>query len=104
MLTNTGNYAVVVSNPFGSVMSAVAAVTVVQPSLGMSPGGGNGLTAGGFNLQLSVPSGHTYVIFASTDLQNWTPILTNVAASASVAISDSSATNFTQRYYRAIVQ
>ena len=42
------------------------------------------------------------VIFASTDLANWQPILTNPPATGSVLFLDAAATNLPQRFYRAL--
>ena len=62
------------------------------------------MTPNGFTFQLSVPVGHTYVILTTTNLQDWTPILTNVALSGGVAFTDTSATNNRMRFYRAMAQ
>jgi len=44
--------------------------------------------------------GYTNIVEASTDLVNWAPISTNVASTDDLVITDSTATNFTQRFYR----
>jgi VCBS repeat-containing protein len=62
------------------------------------------MTADGFAFQLSMPAGRTYVILASTNNQDWTPISTNVALTASVVFTDTTATNYSMRFYRAMVQ
>jgi hypothetical protein len=101
---NTGSYTVVVANPWGSVTSAVATLAVTNPNITLSPSGGRGMTSSGFAFQCSVPVGCTYVILASTNLQDWTPISTNVALTGSVVLTDSGATNSSRRFYRAMVQ
>jgi hypothetical protein len=101
-----GNYALVVTNSFGSITSSVATLTLSMPSISLSTVGsaGLGLSAKGFGFQFSVPVGSTYVILASTDLHNWTPISTNIALSASVAFTDSGASNYPGRFYRVMAQ
>ena len=90
----------VVANSWGSVTSAEATLTVIPPSFGSA-----GMTPHGFTLQLSVPAGQTYVILASTNLQDWTPIYTNVSAlTGSIVFTDPAATNCDKRFYRAMVQ
>jgi len=51
-----------------------------------------------------VIAGSTYVILASTDLANWTPIATNVANTGTVVFTDTSSSNYPVRFYRAMVQ
>jgi hypothetical protein len=99
-----GNYTVVVTNSAGSIASG-AALAVTNPVITLSAtgGAGMGMTSSGFGFQLSVPLGCTYIIQASTDLQSWTPIATNLATSASMEITDSTATNLNERFYRAVV-
>jgi hypothetical protein len=100
-----GSFKVVVSNAFGSIASTVATLTVTNPVITLSTSGGLGMSkgSGGFTFQLSVPIGVTYVVQASTDLLHWTPIYTNIAASASVAITDASALDFQKRFYRVML-
>jgi hypothetical protein len=104
-LTDTGGYSVVVTNIAGSVTSAVATLTFTNPSPVITCVlDGAGMTPNGFTFQASVPVGHTYIVFASADLQTWTPIATNVAASASVTFTDPAASNNPQQFYRVLVQ
>jgi hypothetical protein len=77
---------------------AAIAVSLVASEAGM------GMTANGFTFGLSGPSGSTFVIEASTDLQNWTPISTNTAPTGKVSCTDTAATNLPFRYYRAKIQ
>jgi hypothetical protein len=97
--TDAGGYTVVITNFAGSVTSAVATLTVIAPSLYAAA-----MTSNGFIFQLSVPVGHTYVILASTNLQDWTPLSTNVALTASAVFTDAAATNCDRRFYRVMVQ
>jgi hypothetical protein len=49
------------------------------------------------------PTGLTYVVQASSNLVNWTPILTNVPASTPFSLSDSNSSSLARRFYRAIL-
>jgi hypothetical protein len=102
--TQSGDYTVVVANTAASATSAVASLAVAPPKVTLSLGDGGGMAPSGFTFQLSVPAGRTYFIFASTDLLAWTPIATNVAATASVAFTDAGAANQVHRFYRIVVQ
>jgi hypothetical protein len=62
-----------------------------------------GMTSTGFTFKFSVPTGQTYIVLASSDLLNWAPVYTNIAASATVAVTDASASDFKKRYYRVIL-
>lgn len=99
-----GSYTVVVTNAVGSVTSVVANLTVTLPRVTLSLNPGAGMSSNGFAFQLSVPAGLTYVIQASTDLRAWTPIATNVATSGTVVFTDTAASNYRQRFYRAELQ
>ena len=101
--TQAGKYKVVVTNTAGWVTSAVATLTVTNPVVTLSPFGGGGRISNGFALQFSVPVGLTCVIQASTDLQTWTPVATNVVATGSVLFTDTVATNYHSRFYRVVV-
>jgi hypothetical protein len=84
------------------VTSAVATLTVIPPT---SPRFGSaGMTPNGFSFQLSVPMGCTYVVLATTNLRDWTPISTNVALTSSVVLTDTPATTSGARFYRAVVR
>jgi hypothetical protein len=100
-----GNYRVLVTNPGGAITSSVATLTVTAPATAsaivLAPSGTAAMTPNGFAFHLSVTSGSTYVIEASSDLHDWIPIATNVAASSSVVFTDTSASNYGSRWYRA---
>jgi hypothetical protein len=60
------------------------------------------MTATGFQLQVDGAAGVTpVVIYASTNMTDWTPIFTNPPVAGSLPFLDSSATGFSQRFYRA---
>lgn len=98
-----GDYTVALQNSWGAVTSSVATVTVTNPPSSLAVPGGTGTAAQGFSFQLSLPAGSTYVILASTDCVNWTPILTNTAPTGTVTCIDPWATNYPVRFYRALV-
>jgi hypothetical protein len=102
--SQSGDYTVVVANTVASTTSAVASLAVTPAKVALSLGDGAGMAPNGFTFQLSVPLGSTYVIFASTDLLAWTPIATNVAATASVAFTDVVAASQLHRFYRIAAQ
>jgi hypothetical protein len=101
--TDAGSYTVLVTNIAGSITSAVATVTVTDPVITLSLSDGAGMTPNGFTFQFSVPAGLTYVILASTNCQDWTPIFTNVAVTGSADFTDTAATNYNTRLYRLMV-
>jgi hypothetical protein len=103
--SDAGGYAAVVTNLAGSVTSVVATLTVSNSPCTTPPRfGAAAMTVDGFTLQLWVSTGCTYVITASTNLLEWTPVSTNAALSESLEFKDSTATNFRARFYRAAVQ
>jgi VCBS repeat-containing protein len=88
----------------GSLTSAVATVSLTildNTPLSFSSAG---MTAAGFELQLSGPTGSTYVILASTNMLDWTPIFTNSALTGSVVFTDTDAINNPVRFYRAVAR
>jgi hypothetical protein len=97
-----GSYSVLVTNLAGSVTSAAATLTVTDPSLTLSIPNGAGMASGGFTFQLSVAGGSTCVIWASPDLQTWTPIATNAVTNGSIVFTDTAAAGYATRYYRAV--
>jgi len=104
-ITYSGNYWVVVKNTSGSVQSSNAFVVVVLPTVtNILNVTSSGLSAGGFNLHLSGPAGSNYVIYASSNMVNWTPISTNPSPSGTVDFTDADATNHAFRYYRGLIR
>jgi hypothetical protein len=97
---NAGNYTVVITNSVGATTSLVATLTVTNPAPSLSVAGGGGITPQGFVFQTPLPPGVTYVVLASTNLVDWSPIMTDVAASPVTTIIDTQAVNFQRRFYR----
>ncbi|HTL54975.1 MAG TPA: hypothetical protein VL361_04815 [Candidatus Limnocylindrales bacterium] len=63
-----------------------------------------GFSNGQFYFTLAGPAGSNAVIFASTNLQTWGPLVTNPLTGGSLNFTDTLATNFTKRFYRALLQ
>jgi hypothetical protein len=63
-----------------------------------------GQGATGFELRLTGSPGATYLLEASSDFQNWTPISTNAAPTGTIEFTDSDAASFEQRFYRAVTK
>ena len=57
-----------------------------------------------FRLTLTGPAGSNAVISASTNLQTWVPLLTNTLTGGSLNFTDTLATNYLRRFYRANLQ
>lgn len=103
---NAGDYTVDVFVPGLTVSSGIATLVVTNPliNLAASGGGSLGLTPSGFSFQMAVPVGCTYVVEATSDAVNWSPIATNYASVASVVFTDAAAVNHGSRFYRVRVQ
>jgi alpha-L-rhamnosidase len=73
------------------------------PSYQIYPGSANlQMTAGGFGMQISALNAtNQVVIYASTNLLNWLPIFTNPTFIGTLPFTDSAATNFPARFYKA---
>ncbi len=76
-------------------------ITAVPTPLFITANAAFGFTNGVFGFDLSGPSGASVVIQASTDLQTWIPLQTNLLGSGPLYFSDSQSTTNTQRFYRA---
>jgi hypothetical protein len=60
-----------------------------------------GFTNGVFGFNVSGPVGASVIIQASTDLQTWIPLQTNLLGSGPLYFSDAQAPTNVQRFYRA---
>ena len=63
-----------------------------------------GMTTNGFKLKLSGPSPADYIVFASDGLSNWVPIWTNSVVDGSTTFTDRTASNWPNRFYKAVAQ
>ena len=104
---NAGSYSVVVSSPYGSVTSAVAALTVTIPTTAPQIVAGDGycgFLTNQFGFNLSGAFGQTIVVDGSADLVHWTPLFTNTCGDGNpFYFCDPRWTNFAWRFYRARV-
>jgi len=95
-----GSYTVSVTGSGATVTSPPATLSVTNPIVILQPGGGGGMTATGFNMQISVPVGVTYLVLASTNARDWVSISTNISVNATTLFTDRAALNFSSRHYR----
>jgi hypothetical protein len=79
--------------------SAIAAF-VVQPVHFTSEGFSNSA----FRLSFVGTTGSNYILEASTNFINWTPLSTNQATTNVFDVFDPQATNFPHRFYRILLQ
>ena len=62
------------------------------------------LSAGKFTMQINGSVGPQYVLQASTNLINWTSILSNTPGSTPFTAIDTNAVSFNRRFYRILLQ
>jgi hypothetical protein len=102
-VSQSGNYSVVVTNAYGNITNN--ATLAVQPFVFNTGSTNLMFTTNGLQLQLNgIFAANSVILYASTDLISWLPILTNPPATGSVLFLDSDATNWPQRFYRATEQ
>ena len=96
-----GSYRVRVSNPLGVVKSEYADLVPASP-----PRLASCVATGteGATLRIQGAPYQMYVVECSTDLSHWTPLATNLMATNLWEYLDRSATNFSRRFYRAVVR
>jgi len=70
-----------------------------QPQI-LGPGYGLGVQNNGFNFTTSWATNTVVVVEASTNLQDWMPVSTNALANGTNFYTDSTWTNYPQRFYR----
>jgi uncharacterized repeat protein (TIGR03806 family) len=80
---------------------APTALFLIKP-LQVIPQSSSFLPNGEFQLQIGAVQGSNYVLQASTNLINWTPVSTNLAGSNLFYMIDSNAANFPDRFYRVL--
>jgi hypothetical protein len=66
--------------------------------------GSFGFTSNQFLLLLTGPAGSNAVISVSTNLQTWVPLMTNPLTGGTLTFTDTLATNYIYRFYRATLQ
>jgi hypothetical protein len=85
----------------GTNVSAYAALAYLPGSLAIITNAAFGVTNGLFGFSVSGPSGASVIIQASTDLQTWIPLETNLLGSGPLYFSDPQSPANVQRFYRA---
>jgi len=102
---NNGSYSMTASNAVGSVTSDSVSVSVLGTIAPLTLSVTSNSPAIGFGFQVSGPEGSNFVVEASSDLNNWTPIFTNKAPpGGTVSYTDPAAANYPSRFYRARFQ
>ncbi len=96
---DAGTYDVLVSNPAGLAASAAATLTVGLPAVQFL--GATVLTNGQVQLLFSGLPGQSYLIHASTNLVNWTPVSVLAVSNGPLPFIDPEAPNYLARFYRA---
>jgi len=81
---------------------ATSALFIVEPPIFFTSGGF--LINGEFQLGFSGVTGQSYVLEATTNFMDWTPLSTNVAPTNLFNLFDPGASNFPYRFYRVIGQ
>jgi len=79
---------------------AASALFLVQPVRFSSSSFSNGV----LQLQFIGAAGSNYVLQASTNLVNWTPVATNPATTTGIIFIDPKSSNYPARFYRAMQQ
>jgi sugar lactone lactonase YvrE len=102
-ITNAGSYSVMITSPFGSVVSSVATLTVLMPPQQFT----SQFASGGLQMQFSGTPNYPYSLESATNLTppvNWQPILTNPAdGNGNWQFTDTNL-NGDQKFYRAVGQ
>jgi len=89
----------------GKVSGYVAEAIIDQPPFFIiTTNGSMRYKNGQFSFTLTGPDGSNAVVLASANLQTWTPLLTNTLTGGSLNFTDTLASNFTSRFYRALLQ
>jgi len=78
--------------PNDLLLRVVSPLTLTAPTM---------LGDGSFRMTLSGTPGQTNVLMASTNLLDWTPLVTNALVGGSWTVTDSNAPSFPRRFYRA---
>jgi uncharacterized repeat protein (TIGR03803 family) len=104
--TNAGYYQVIVTNLNGATTSSVVTLGITNlPVSFVVQAGALSYVGGQATLELTNLAGQGVVVIdASTDLIDWTPIVTNPAGFGAMQVIDPNAAAYGQRFYRARTQ
>jgi hypothetical protein len=98
---DAGSYYAEVRNLAGPVYSNPATLSIIYSPVHIDS---SRAVTNGVRLQMSGPSASNYVISASVNLVDWTPISTNAALTGSVIFTDTTAQTRPMRFYRAVAR
>ncbi|MFM8470119.1 MAG: S8 family serine peptidase [Limisphaerales bacterium] len=99
-LTNSGSYACVVGSPLGSLTSSPALLSVFNPFTVSPPTFQPG---GLFQMIVTGDNGRSYRLESSTNLVDWTPVVTNTVSTGSATFTDSGGGSRDLRFYRIVL-
>ena len=102
MASNAGTYQVTVSNVAGQAFSSFATLTLTNLPIGQ-PGVFQSISMlanGTVQFELSGTSGSLYTLEVSTNLPNWTNLVTFTMTNGAVQLDDATATNYPFRFYK----
>lgn len=97
---NSGTYTVVVENALGGYSTGGPAQFGIIPAI-TDVTNETGMVSSGFKVQFSGPVGSNLVIQASSDLNHWSPVYTNVVTANGLSYTDTVAKTVSCRFYRA---
>jgi hypothetical protein len=100
---SAGTYTITASTIglLGSILSTKAPCTVSLIPTVTGVASNSAMIAKGFKVQFSGPVGSNLVIQASSDMQHWTPVYTNVMTGGTLTFTDAAARTFPNRFYKA---
>ena len=99
---NAGNYSVKLTATLGgTAVSSNANLKITTNPVAFT---GAKPSANGFQLHLTGITGVNFVVYASTNLVNWTPIYTNSDQTGTADYLDTAAAQFKARYYKVLTQ
>jgi hypothetical protein len=101
-LASEGAYDLVATNVAGAATSSVARLYLLSTNCPAKFMDSSNAASGAFNALLLGGFGSNYVIQASTNLSNWTALLTNVFTNGLFQFTDTNAAAFSNRYYRLV--
>jgi hypothetical protein len=101
-IADAGDYAVLVSNAAGAVLSASARLEVNPPNLRAALW--EHTSSGDFKIHFEGTPGRRWVIECSSDLKRWGPLWTNTPAAALWEFTDTATSPEPARFYRAVLQ
>jgi hypothetical protein len=87
----------------GLLTSTAPCIVTVTPTV-VGIAANSQMQQNGFKVQFSGPTGSNLVIQASSDMQHWTNVYTNVVSGGTVTFTDAAAKTVSGRYYRAKLQ